>query len=196
MTSRGEAEDFRIRTGWLPQPSVVICADGCCSGAANGGVEAQPASAKRAAVKSAILMGLSSIKQYLFGRRSRSRAGRVRWSRRYLLHATCQKLVPRSSRPGRMRKNGSDGMTNQSVAFACLATRATSPPVSHQSQRMARIDTSGSEAIGPPKPATSGHPRRLPARNAGKGGFKDQIQHVIPPAMRRLLDLTGAWGLT
>lgn len=169
MTSRGETEDFRIRTGWLPQPSVVICADGCCSAAANGGVEAQPASAKRAAVKSASLMGLSSIKQYQFRRRSRSRAGRGRWSRRWPLHATCQKLVPRSSLPGRMRKNGSDGMTNQSVAFACLATSAASPPLSRQSQRVARIDTSGREPIGPPKPATGGQPRRLPAREHRKG---------------------------
>jgi len=51
-----------------------------------------------------------------------------------------------------MTKNiGSDGRTNQKVASDCAAMRSVSA-VSCHSQIIARIETSGSEAIRPPKP--------------------------------------------
>jgi hypothetical protein len=62
-----------------------------------------------------------------------------------------QNPSPCRSIAGRTKNIGSDGRTNQKVASDCAATRCVSA-VSCQSQIIARIETSGSEAIRPPKP--------------------------------------------
>src|ERR1019366_9721663 len=61
-----------------------------------------------------------------------------------------QKLIPCRSMYGNARNIGRDGITYQKVASAWLAI-LTVLPVSRQSQMIASIDTSGSDATSAPK---------------------------------------------